>query len=89
MISKGGYIMSTVYFMFQLAIFGAGIAILIVVPIFAFIFLYTTPYLIWASFALHKRNLPKTQYEKDGVLKTMGRSTKFYFQLLCFKKPTL
>lgn len=77
---------------FEMCLFMLGIGFAIATPVVAFIifvYIYSIPFFIYASFKL---KYDGTSYDKlvhCGVFKTFFRTTRFYFQLLCFKKPTL
>lgn len=71
-------------------IIGACISLLI--PFFAamiFIALYSLPYLLWAAFEIRKPGVPDGYVYEAGPIKLFIRSTRFYFELIRFKKPTL
>jgi len=69
-----------------------GLCVAILVPFFcflAFAFIYSIPYLLWASFEIRKPDAPKNFKYEAGPFKTFFRATRFYLQLITFKKPTL
>lgn len=69
-----------------------GLCSAILLPFLAcilFIGVYSLPYLLWAAFAIRKPNAPKDFKYEAGPIKTFFRATRFYFQLITFKKPSL
>lgn len=77
--------------LFEIVFLALGIGFLLAIPFLLFIVIatiYSTPFFLYAAFKLDKETYSK-QITQCGIFKTFLLATKFYLQLLCFKKPTL
>lgn len=77
--------------LFQIILSALSTGVLLAIPFiifFIFVGIYTTPFFLYAAFKLDKASYKRLS-SQCGILKSVYLTTKFYLQLLCFKKPTL